>query len=122
MNPDAREIKRRRRTALTLYTDGRSLAYIGKALGMTVSEVYGLLEQEGVVEIQIEGTGIKDPLLEAPMMPKKQKTYAELEKEILRLRIENLRLRHGFIKEKRQRLIEDVTQIRLDANQIKSLG
>ncbi len=92
MNPDAREIKRRRRTALTLYTDGRSLAYIGKALGMTVSEVYGLLEQEGVVEIQIEGTGIKDPLLEAPMMPKKQKTYEELLVENLRLQSENKRL------------------------------
>lgn len=92
MNPDAREIKRRRRTALTLYTDGRSLAYIGKALGMTVSEVYGLLEQEGVVEIQIDGTGIKDPLLEAPMMPKKQKTYEELLVENLQLRSENARL------------------------------
>lgn len=93
MNPDARELKRRRRTALTLYMDKRPLDYIAKALGMTEAGVYELLEQAGVKDIQSEGAGKPDPLLEAPVMPKKLKTYEELLIENLQLRNENSRLR-----------------------------
>ncbi len=103
MNPDVREHKRNRRTALRLYSDGRSLAYISRALDLTVSEVYHLLEEDGVVEIRIEGTGVNDPLLEAPTMPKKQKTYAELVEENLNLRIQNVKLRNENL-QLRQRL------------------
>ncbi|WP_214807551.1 hypothetical protein [Exiguobacterium sp. s102] len=93
MNPSPRELKRRRRTALTLYMDKRPLAYIAKALGMTEAGVYELLEQAGAKNIQYEGAGTPDPLLEAPTMPKKLKTYEELLIENLQLRNENLRLR-----------------------------
>jgi len=93
MNPSPRELKRRRRTALTLYTDKRPLSYIAKALGMTEAGVYELLEQAGVKNIQSDGAGTPDPLLEATPMPKKLKTYEELLVENMQLRSENVRLR-----------------------------
>lgn len=92
MNPDAREIKRRRRTALTLYTDARPLDYIARALNMTEGGVVDLLTESGVKNIAYTGVGTPDPLLEAPVMPKKQKTYEELLVENLQLRSENARL------------------------------
>lgn len=93
MNPSPRELKRRRRTALTLYMDHRPISYIAQRLGTTEPVVVELLAQAGAKNIQYEGAGTPDPLLEAPAMPKKLKTYAELLIENLQLRNENLRLR-----------------------------
>lgn len=93
MNPDARELKRRRRTALMLYMDHRPIAYIAQRLGTTEPVVVELLAQAGAKNIQYAGAGTPDPLLEAPPMPKKLKTYEELLVENVRLRSENARLR-----------------------------
>ncbi|WP_152638921.1 hypothetical protein [Exiguobacterium oxidotolerans] len=73
--------------------DDRPLHYIANALDMTEAGVYELLEQTGAKNIQYEGAGTPDPLLEAPTMPKKLKTYEELLIENMQLRNENSRLR-----------------------------
>lgn len=70
MNPSPRELKRRRRTALMLYMDHRPISYIAQRLGTTEPVVVELLAQAGAKNIQYEGTGTPDPLLEASTMPK----------------------------------------------------
>ncbi len=59
---------------------------------MTEGGVVNLLTESGVKNIEYTGVGTPDPLLEAPVMPKKQKTYEELLVENLQLRSENARL------------------------------